>query len=46
VFPDEPAPVPLAFVLVRRGSAFRFIRADGVVASGVAERQQGRHAAA
>lgn len=38
-FPDEPAPVPLAFVLVRRGSEFRFIRADAVVASGVADRQ-------
>jgi hypothetical protein len=39
VFPDEPAPVPLSFVLIRKGSAFRFIRADGVVAEGVAERQ-------
>lgn len=38
-FPDEPAPVPLAFVLVRHGSEFRFIRADAVVASGVADRQ-------
>ena len=38
-FPDEPAPVPLVFVLVRHGSEFRFIRADAVVASGVADRQ-------
>jgi hypothetical protein len=38
-FPDEPAPVPLSFVVVRDGSELLFIRTDAVVAKGVAERQ-------
>jgi hypothetical protein len=42
VFPDEPSAVPLSFAIVGGGSAFRFIRADAVVASGVAERQRDR----
>jgi hypothetical protein len=38
-FPGDPAPVPLAFVLVDNNRELRFIRTDVGIAEGVAKRQ-------
>ena len=39
VFPGDPGPTPLAFVIVNDADEMRFIRTDLGVASGVAKRQ-------
>lgn len=38
-FPSDPAPTPLAFVIVDNAKEIQFIRTDAGVASGVAKRQ-------
>jgi hypothetical protein len=39
LFPDDPGPLPLSFVLVDGGKEFQMIRTDVAVAVGVAKKQ-------